>query len=203
MVTLLTIVGVLAVLLVVVLVGAYVASLYNRLVRVEERAKNAWADIDVLLQQRRDAVEKLVDTVQQTMDFEESLLTDIVEAREQVQQADSPEDQAAAGETLKSALGRLNVRAEDHPEPQAVDNLQSLQDEIAQIEEQIADRREVYNEAATAQNQLIRQIPYVLIAGPLGFGPRELYDPPETKTADVDVDQMFSNEGPEPEAAGG
>jgi LemA protein len=202
MVNLLTIVGVLAVLLVVVLSGAYVASLYNRLVRVEERANNAWADIDVLLKQRRDAIEKLVDTAQQAMDFEESLLTDIVEAREQAQRADSPEEQAAAGEAIKSALGRLNVRAEDHPEPQAVQNLQSLQDEIARIEEQIADRREVYNEAATAQNQLIRQIPYVLVASPLGFGRRELYDPPEAETADVDVGEMFSDEGPATETAG-
>lgn len=202
MVNLLTIVGGVAVLLVVVLVGAYVASLYNRLVRVEERAENAWADIDVLLQQRRDAIEKLVDTAEQAMDFEQSLLTDIVEAREQVRRADSPEDEAAAGEALKSVLGRLNVRAEDHPEPQAVQNLQRLQDEIAQIEEQIADRREVYNEAATAQNQLVRQVPYVFVAGPLGFGRRELYDPPAGKTADVDVGQMFSDEGPETEVAG-
>lgn len=193
MVNLLTIVGAVAVLLAVVLVGAYVVSLYNRLVRVQERAKNAWADIDVLLKQRRDAIEKLVDTAQQSMDFEQSLLTDVVEARERAAQAETPEEQAAAGTAIREALGQLNVRAEDHPEPQAVENLQSLQDEIARIEEQIADRREVYNEAATAQNQLVRTFPYVLVAGPLGFGQRELYDPPEAETADVDVGEMFSD----------
>lgn len=193
MVDLLTIVGAVAVVLTVVLVGAYVVSLYNRLVRVQERAKNAWADIDVLLKQRRDAIEKLVDTAQQSMDFEQTLLTDIVEARERAAQAKTPEEQATAGTAIREALGKLNVRAEDHPEPQAVENLQSLQDEIARIEEQIADRREVYNEAATAQNQLVRTVPYVLIAGPLGFGQRELYDPPKAETADVNVDEMFSD----------
>jgi len=202
MVDLLTLVGGLGVLLVVVLLAAYVASLYNRLVRVQERAENAWADIDVLLKQRRDMVEKLVDTAQQAMDYEQDFMTDIVEAREQVQQADSPQEEATAGAALSQALGNMNIRAEDHPEPQAVQNLQSLQDEIAQIEEQIADRREVYNEAATSQNQLIRTIPYVIVAGPLGFGRRELYEPPKSETADVDVDQMFSDAGPNAEAAG-
>jgi LemA protein len=202
MVDVLTIVGALAAVLVVVLLAAYVASLYNRLVRVQERAENAWADIDVLLKQRQDMVEKLVDTATQAMDYEQEFMTDLVEAREQVNQADSPQDQAQAGAALSNALGNLNVRAEDHPEPQAVENLQGLQDEIAQVEEQIADRREVYNEAATAQNQLIRTIPYVVVAGPLGFGQRELYEPPQSETADVDVDQMFSNVGPEADAAG-
>jgi len=202
MVNALTLVAGVLVLLVVGGLIAYVASLYNRLVRVEERAENAWADIDVLLKQRRDAIEKLVDTAQQSMDYEESLLKDVVEAREQAQRARTPEEQAAAGEAIRQALGGLNVRAEDHPEPQAVQNLQSLQDEIAQIEEQIADRREVYNEAATAQNQLVRTFPYVLFARQLGFGRRELYDPPEAETADVDVDRMFSDAGPETEPAG-
>jgi LemA protein len=202
MVDVLTIVGILAVVLVIVILAAYVASLYNRLVRVQERAENAWADIDVLLKQRSDMVEKLVDTAQQAMDYEQEFMTDLVEAREQVQQADSPQDQAEAGAALSNALGNLNVRAEDHPEPQAIENMQQLQDEIAQIEEQIADRREVYNESATAQNQLIRTIPYVLVAGPLGFGRRELYEPPQGDREDVDIDQMFSDAGPEAGAAG-
>lgn len=201
MVSLLEIVAGVLLLLAVAGVAAYVASLYNRLVRVEERVNNAWADIDVLLKQRRDAIEKLADTAQQAMSFEQDLLNDIVAAREQAQQAETPEEQAEAGQAIQQALGRLNVRAEDHPEPQAVQNLQSLQNEIASIEEQIADRREVYNESVTANNQLIRQLPYVLVAGPLGFGKRELYDPPEAETEDVDMDRLFSDAGPETEPA--
>lgn len=195
MVNALTIVGAVLGILVVGGVIAYVVSLYNRLVRVEERAKNAWADIDVLLKQRRDAIEKLVDTAQQAMDYEQNLLTDIVEAREQAQRAETPQEEAAAGEAIKQALGQINVRAEDYPEPQAVENVQRLQDEIAGIEEQIADRREVYNESATAQNQLIRSFPYVIVARQLGIGRRELYEPPASETADVDVSEMFSDAG--------
>lgn len=201
MVSLLEIVAGVLVLLVVVGVAAYVASLYNRLVRVQERVDNTWADIDVLLKQRRDAIEKLADTAQQAMSFEQDLLTDIVEARERAQQAETPEEQAEAGQAIQRVLGRLNVRAEDHPEPQAVQNLQSLQDEIASIEEQIADRREMYNEAVTANNQLIRQLPYVLVAGPLGFGKRDLYAPSAPETEDVDMDRLFSDAGPETEPA--
>lgn len=180
----------------------YVISLYNRLVRVEKRAENAWADVDVLLKQRRDSIEKLADAAKQAMDFEEDLLTEIVAAREQVAQADSPRDEAAAGNAVRKALGQMNVRAEDYPEPKAIENLQHLQDEIAGIESQIADRREVYNAAATAHNELIRSIPYVVIANPLGFERRELYDPPESETTDVDVSAMFSDAGQEADTVG-
>ncbi|MEF8840585.1 MAG: LemA family protein [Haloarculaceae archaeon] len=202
MATLIEVLGGVLVVLVVAVVGAYVVSLYNRLVRVDERVDNAWADIDVLLKQRQDAIEKLVDTAQRAMEFEQDLLSAVVEARERARRAETPEEQAAAGQAIRQALGRLNVRAEDHPEPQAVRNLQSLQDEIARIEEQIADRREVYNESVTAHNQLIRQIPYTLVAGPLGFERHELYDPPEAETADVDVGRMFSDAGGPEEATG-
>jgi LemA protein len=180
--------------LLLVLVGAgfYVVGMYNRLVRVDERVDNAWADIDVLLKQRRDALEKLVDTMQEAMDYEQDLLTDVVEAREQTRQADSPTEAAKATAAVRDALSGISIRAEDHPDASAVENAQSLQGEIAQIEEQIADRREVYNEAVTAHNQLIRQVPYVLIASQLGFTERDLFDPPEAQTADVDISSMMN-----------
>lgn len=202
MVNLLTILWAVGAILLAGGVVYYIVSLYNRLVRVEKRADNAWADIDVLLKQRRDSIEKLADAAKQTMDFEKDLLTEIVEAREQVQQADSPQEQAQASTAVREALGQMNVRAEDYPEPRAIENMQQLQDEIAEIETQIADRRELYNAAATAHNELIRSIPYVVIANPLGFSRRELYDPPEGETTDVDVSEMFSETGERADATG-
>jgi LemA protein len=111
----------------VIVVGAvvwYAVTAHNRLVRAEERCENAWADIDVVLKQRRDALEKLVDTVRQAMDYEASVLTEIVEAREQVRRAGSPREQAAADARVREALDRLAIRAEDHPDLAAVENLE-------------------------------------------------------------------------------
>jgi len=164
---------------------AYLFGLYNRIVRVDQRCENAWSDVDVVLEQRRDALEKLTDAVREAMEYEERVLTAVVEAREAVDAADSPGEQAAAGEKVRGALAQL--RAEDHPELSATGNLADLQSEIETLEEQIADRREYYNEAVTAYNTLIKQVPYVFFAGPLGYESRELYDAAEGETADVDV----------------
>lgn len=182
------------VLIIVVGVLAYVAGMYNRLVRVDERVDNAWADIDIKLQERRDSLTKLVDTVEQAMSQEEDVLTELVNAREAVEGANSPAEHADAGEQMKGALGMINARAEDYPELKSISNLQSLQDDVANIEAQISDRREVYNETVTNYNQLIRSIPYLFVAGSLGFQKRELYEPPEGKTEDVDMGELFDSE---------
>lgn len=175
-------------------VAYYVMSLYNRLVRVDERVDNAWSDVDVKLKQRQDMLGKLVDTAKQAMDYEESTLQKLVEARESAQSASTPEEHARADEKVKEALGGLNIdaRREAYPDLQATENLQQLQNEIATIEEEISDRREVYNEAVTSYNTIIRQVPYVLIANPMGYQRRELFEAPESETADVDVGDMFA-----------
>ena len=180
-------------LLVVGGIVAYLFGLYNRIVRVDQRCENAWSDVDVVLKQRRDALEKLTDAVREAMEYEERVLTAVVEAREAVDAADSPGAQAAAGEKVRGA--RAQLRAEDHPELSATGNLADLQSEIGTLEEQIADRREYYNEAVTAYNTLIKQIPYVFFAGVLGYEPRELYDPPEGETADVDGAALDADAG--------
>lgn len=193
MVNALTIVAAVGVVLVVVLFIAYVISLYNRLIRVQNRADNAWSDIDVLLKQRRDALTKLVDATAEVMEFEEELLTELTDAREQIERADSPRDQAVAGERVKKAVSEFSMREEDYPELQSAESVQNLQEEIATLEEQIADRREVYNEAATAHNVLIQSFPYLIFAKLVGSEQRELYDPPASETTDVDISQMYDD----------
>lgn len=180
------------VLLIAGAVAVYVVRLYNRLVRVDRRCENAWSDVEVVLKQRRDALEKLTDTVREAMDYEERVLTEVVEAREAARAAESPGEQAAADEKIRSALARL--RAEDHPSLSATDNLSDLHSEIATLEEQIADRREYYNEAVTSYNTLIRQFPYVVFAGAMGYSSRELFDASEGETADVDVGDALGAE---------
>jgi len=171
--------------------GAYLVSVYNRLVRVDERVDNAWSDVEVVLKQRRSALEKLVDTAQEAMDYESGTLTDLVEAREAVDAAESPAEAAAADQQVRAALGTL-ARAEDNPELQAAGALRDLAEETARLEETIADRREVYNEAVTTNNTLRRSFPSVLVAGYAGVTERELFEAPEAETTDVDVGDLFA-----------
>lgn len=114
-----------------------------------------------------------------------------------------PAEHAEADATIREALSTVSFRAEDHPELGATDSMRDVQREIAVLEERIADRREYYNEAVTSYNTVIKQIPYVWLAGPLGHSSKELFEVPDSETADVDVGAMFDDAGGGETAAGG
>ena len=92
---------------------------------------------------------------------------------------------------LQGALGDLFAVAEDYPELKANENFQDLQDRISSIEEQIADRREYYNQAATNYNTLIEQLPYVFLANMMSKTQKDLYEAPDGSTEDIDINEQF------------
>jgi LemA protein len=189
----LTIVGLFVLIVVVGLVGFYVVSLYNQLVRLRENVDQAAQNIDVLLKQRQDELTKLIDAAKEMMDYEEELLTRLVEAREQAERAQTPKEEANADQQVRQAMSSFRARVEDYPEISAQENLKQFQDRISDIESQISDRREFYNEAVTRYNTRIDQFPYLVFARQFGFEERELFEATEEEKADVDVGAAFDN----------
>lgn len=169
-----------------VLVG-YSVSIYNQLVRLRERVDQAKQNIDVVLQQRQDQLESLIDTVSSYMEHEATVLQDLTDAREAANNAESPKEQATADAMVQEALGKLEVRAEDYPELKSSENMMQLQEEIASLEGQLADRRELYNEAVTIYNMRIQQLPYVFVAQTLGYTDKELFEAEGSASEPVDV----------------
>lgn len=178
--------------LVIGAVVVYSVMIYNGLVRLRRNINKAWSNIDVLLKQRSDELPKLIDTAKQYMDYERDVLQDITEARTQVQQAQGPKDAAQANEMMRGALGEFFAVAEDYPELRANENFQQLQERISALEEQIADRREFYNESVNTYNIRINQIPYNIFANLMGYTEKELFDVPEQDKADVDITAQFN-----------
>lgn len=185
------IVGFVVLVLLVGFVG-YVVSMYNQLVSLNKECERTWSNISVLLQQRSDELPKLIDTAQEYMDYEQETLQQVIDARSQVQGASNPKQQAEADEQLKSALGNFFALAEDYPELKANENFQNLQERISSIEEQISDRRELYNQAVTNYNTLINQIPYVFLANQMNLQRRELYRASDEAREDIDISDAFS-----------
>lgn len=181
--------------LVVVIAGAvlYAVNVYNQLVNVNKECERTWSNISVLLQQRSDELPKLIDTAKEYMEYEQETLQQVIEARSKTQKASNPEQQAKADEQLKGALGNFFALAEDYPDLKANENFQQLQERVSSIEEQISDRRELYNQAATNYNTLINQIPYVFLANQMNLQRRELYRAPESAREDVDISDAFGN----------
>ncbi len=179
-----------------IIVGAiliYAVMMYNGLIRLRKNIDEAWSNIEVLLKQRSDELPKLIDTAQEYMDYERDVLQDVTEARTEVQQANSPGEAADANEALRGALGEFFAVAEDYPELKANTNFQQLQDRISSIEEQIADRREFYNDSVNTYNIRIDQIPYNIMANLMGYTEKDLFEASEEAKQDVDIGQAFNN----------
>jgi LemA protein len=179
-------------LVLLVLASAYLVSVYNQLVRLDKRATQAKQNIDVLLKQRRDELTKLIDVARETMDHEQEVLTELTEARERADQASTPKEQATANAAISEALATFKARAEAYPELRSQENMLQVQESISDVEDQIADRREVYNESVTTFNTRIEQFPYVLFARQLGYQERELFEASAEETKDVDVAAAFN-----------
>ena len=181
---------------IVILIAGYGITIYNNLVALKHRVAQAWANIDVLLKQRHDELPKLVETCKQYMEYEQETLENIIAARSKVSTAAQSQDIAALGlaETdLRSGLGRLFALAENYPDLKANESFQHLQARISDLENGIADRRELYNESVNNNNIRIEQFPDVLIANFFKFGPHELLEFSEEETADVDIKKLFSS----------
>lgn len=176
------------------LLAGYSVTIYNSLVRLKHQVAQAWANIDVLLKQRHDELPKLVDTCRQYMDYERDTLERVIAARSRVADAREQQDIGALGKAeteLRAGLGRLFALAENYPELKASESFQHLQSRISDLENGIADRRELYNAAVNLNNVRIEQFPDLLLARPLGFKPFELLEFSAAELADVNVGALF------------
>ena len=181
---------------IVILVAGYAVILYNNLVALKHRVAKAWSNIDVLLKQRHDELPKLVSTCKEYMGYEQETLERVIAARSSVSTAREAQDMAALGKAeteLRAGLGRLFALAENYPDLKANDAFQHLQSRISDLENGIADRRELYNDAVNLNNIRIEQFPDVLIARMLAFKSFELLEFSEEEKADVDIGQLFGN----------
>jgi LemA protein len=164
---------------------AYLVVLYNGLVRLRNDIDKAWANLDVLLKQRHDELTKLLDCTKGYMEFERQTLTQVTQARTQYQQAVTVDQKAQADQTLTSALRGFLAVAENYPELKANQNFLQLEQRISQLENQIADRREFYNDCVNSFNIRIQQVPDTFVAAFMQLTPRALLKLEEAEKADV------------------
>lgn len=172
------IVWILAILVLAVLVWA--AWVFNRLVGLRNRLKAAWGDIDALLKRRADLIPNLVAAVKGYASHEERVFTEVTEARAGAEAAaegePSPRARSEAENRLTRRVHRLIALAEDYPELRASANFLDLQAELTGTENDIAHARRYYNAVIRDYETERQRFPAVLIAGLLGFGPREYFE---------------------------
>jgi LemA protein len=180
-------------LLVVLVAAAWLAGIYNSLVALRNRFKNAYAQIDVQLKRRYDLIPNLVETAKGYLKHERDTLEAVIKARNVAYAAAqtaavNPTDGAAirgvaaAESGLAGALSRLMVVSEQYPDLKANQNMLQVSEELTSTENKIAFARQAYNDAVMGYNTARETFPNVLLAGMFGFTPAEAFkveDPTE------------------------
>ncbi len=174
------------IILIIIVVGfGWLVGLYNRLVKLSVRVKEAWADIDVQLKRRYDLIPNLVETVKGYASHERETLEAVLEARSKatainidVSKVTAEQMASFAGvqEGLSGALSKLLAVAEAYPDLKANENFLELQREITDTENKIQASRRFYNSVVRSMNTLVLSFPANLIAGKFGFGEKEFFD---------------------------
>jgi LemA protein len=165
----------------------YFVTIYNGLIRLKNNIKKAWSNIDVLLKQRHDELPKLIKVCESYMQYEKKTLENITKARSFYNSAGSVKDKVKANNMVSDALKSLFAVAENYPDLKANQNFMQLQGRITSLEENIADRREFYNESVNNYNIRIAQLPDVIVARILGYRDETLFEVSEEDRRDVDI----------------
>lgn len=173
-----TIVLGIVVLLVVVSVG-----IYNRLITLTNRAKEAWSDISVQLKRRYDLIPNLVESVKGYATHESSAFENVTKARAAAMGATGTNDKALAENQLTGALKSLFAVSEAYPDLKANQNFLQLQQELGDTEDKIQAARRFYNSTVMALNTAVQVFPSNLFANAFGFVHMDLFELSEADAA--------------------
>src|SRR5436309_13505543 len=176
-------VGLLLFVVVIVVALAYAAGIYNQMIAVRVNVDKSWSNIEVLEKQRYDEIPRLVKVCEGYMQYERETLEKVIAARTRYLSAQGPAAKAEASTDMAGALKSLFAVVENYPELKANQNFLQLQQRITALENEIADRREFYNDSVTILNTRIEQIPYVFFASMLNCRPRQIYKVAESDRA--------------------
>jgi LemA protein len=177
------------------IVSLYGVILYNGFVQMKNDIDKAWSNIDLLLKQRYDELPKLLKVCEGYMQHEQRTLEAVIRARAQLSSAGSGAEQLAAQNVLSETLRSLFAVTENYPELKADAGFRQFANRISEIEDQIADRRELYNEYVNIYNIRLDQIPDLVIARICNFTPRKLWAIDAAHREDVKISFSAAKKG--------
>ena len=160
---------------------------YNRLITERLKVQTQWSQIDVVLKQRFDLIPNLVETVKGYAAHEKETLQAVADAHSRYLGAKDAEGQMKASTELSGAIGRLMALAESYPELKANQNFLHLQQQLASMEEKLANYRQFYNDTVLRYDRLLETIPTNLIAKMFHFKKEEFFKVEDAQKDNVNI----------------
>ncbi len=173
--------------IVLVIIVLWAISTYNSLIKLRNRVKDQWAQIDVQLKRRFDLIPNLVETVKGYTKHESGTLEAVIKARNTYVSATTPEDQMKADGELTHAISKLFALTESYPDLKANTNFQELQTELTATESKIASARQFYNDTVMTYNNKVETVPSNIIASIFKFERRAFFEVAEKERENVEV----------------
>jgi LemA protein len=165
----------------------WVVFIYNRLVRLRNQVRNAWADIDVQLTRRHDLVPQLVTAVKGYAGHEKAVLEAVTELRNRALAEKSPARLGEVESALEAAMTRLFALQEAYPDLKASENFLALQRDLVEVENHLQYARRFYNGAVRDYNDAVQRVPDLVIAQGFAFKNGEFYQAESEQRAAVKV----------------
>jgi LemA protein len=165
---------------IIVVLGIYVISVYNALIKLRNWVKESWSQIDVQLKRRHDLIPNLVDTVKGYAKHERETLDQVVQARNQLISG-SPQERMDADNQIETALKSIFALSEAYPDLKANQNFLNLQEELSNTENKVAYSRQLYNKTVADYNIKRETFPGNIFASMFGFRAEEQLTTPEAE----------------------
>ena len=165
----------------------YIIFMYNSLIVLRTRIKNAWSQIDVQLKRRYDLIPNLVKTVKGYVKHEKTVLTELTKERSNLMKG-STESRAKASNQITDALKSIFAVAENYPDLKANENFKMLQEELSGTESKIAYARQFHNDSVMDYNIKVQRFPTNIIAGIFKFTKKEFFEAEGKEKKNINVE---------------
>lgn len=167
---------ILIIVVVIAILILFVMSTYNSLIRLRNKIKNNWSQIDVLLKRRADLIPNLVETVKGYAKHEKSTFEEVIQARNQYTSATTNEEKMEANNVLTGTLSKLFALAENYPELKANQNFTQLQSDLTETEDKIAYARQFYNDSVMLYHDKLQTFPSNIVASMFHFKEEKYFE---------------------------
>jgi LemA protein len=175
------------ILIIVLILVIYIIYQYNSLIKLRNRVKNAWSQIDVQLKRRTDLIPNLVETVKGYAKHEKTVFENVTKARSSLMNAKTVQENAEANNMLTDSLKSLFAVAENYPELKASENFRQLQAQLSETEDKIAYSRQFYNDTVLMFNNKVQMFPSNILASLFHFTEAEYFEIAESDRAVPEV----------------